>query len=165
MKAIVAVDKNWGIGKNNELLFSIPEDMKFFRETTKGKTVVMGSKTLKSLPGGNPLKNRINIVLSNTIVREDCIIVNSIKELGVELSKYNSEDVYVIGGAMLYKTLLPYCSEALVTKIDADGNPDVFFENLDCLPDWKLKNESSEIQTDCYKIKFTVYKNLNKKSL
>ncbi|MBQ7348618.1 MAG: dihydrofolate reductase [Clostridia bacterium] len=165
MKAIVAVDKNWGIGKNNELLFSIPEDMKFFRETTKGKTVVMGSKTLKSLPGGNPLKNRTNIVLSNTIVREDCIIVNSITELGVELSKYNSEDVYVIGGAMLYKTLLPYCSEALVTKIDADGNPDVFFENLDCLPDWELKNESSEIQTDCYKIKFTVYKNLNTKSL
>lgn len=165
MKAIVAVDKNWGIGKNNELLFSIPEDMKFFRETTKGKTVVMGSKTLKSLPGGNPLKNRANIVLSNTIVREDCIIVNSIKELGVELSKYNSEDVYVIGGAMLYKTLLPYCSEVLVTKIDADGNPDVFFENLDCLPDWRLKNESSEIQTDGYKIKFTVYKNLNTKSL
>ena len=63
MRAIVVVDKNWGIGKNNDLLFSLPADMKHFRETTTGKVVVMGSNTLRSFPGGNPLKNRVNIVL------------------------------------------------------------------------------------------------------
>ena len=128
MKAIVAVDKNWGIGKNNDLLFSIPEDMKFFRETTKGKVVVMGSNTLKSLPNGNPLKNRVNIVLSKTVKRDDCIIVNNVEQLLETVKLYNPDDVYVMGGAMVYKTLLPYCSEILVTKVNADGFADVFFE-------------------------------------
>ena len=85
MKAIVCVDKNWGIGKNNDLLFSIPDDMKFFRETTKGKVVVMGSNTLKSFPNGNPLKNRVNVVLSSSLNREDCVIVRDF----VQLKKVN----------------------------------------------------------------------------
>ena len=88
MKAIVAVDKRWGIGKNNDLLFSIPADMKFFRETTAGKVVVMGANTLKSFPNGNPLKNRVNIVLSTTINRDDCIVVRSVDELFKEIEKY-----------------------------------------------------------------------------
>ena len=90
MKAIVAVDKNWGIGKNNDLLFSIPEDMKFFRKTTSGKVVVMGANTLRSFPGGNPLKNRVNVVLSTTIERDDCVVVDSLEKLLVEIKKYPS---------------------------------------------------------------------------
>lgn len=159
MKAIVAVDKNWGIGKNNDLLFSIPEDMKFFRQTTKDKIVVMGSNTLRSFPNGNPLKNRVNIVLSSKLVRDDCIIVDSVEKLLQEIKKYPLDDVYLIGGAMLYKTLLPYCTEALVTKVDADGNATAFFDNLDTLKEWTLQKESDIINSNGFNIKFTTYKN------
>lgn len=160
MKAIVAVDKKWGIGKRNGLLFELPADMKFFRETTSGKVVVMGSNTLKSFPGGKPLKNRINVVLyPEGEKRDDCIVVGSMDELKAELKKYEKEDVFVIGGAMFYKTMLPYCSEVLVTKVDADGGAEVFYENLDEKPEWKCVYESEETETNGYKIKFTTYKN------
>lgn len=160
MKAIVAVDKKWGIGKRNGLLFELPADMKFFRETTSGKVVVMGSNTLKSFPGGKPLKNRINVVLyPEGEKRDDCIVVGSMDELKSELKKYEKDDVFVIGGAMFYKTMLPYCSEVLVTKVDADGEAEVFYENLDKKPEWKCVYESEETETNGYKIKFTTYKN------
>ena len=159
MKAIVAVDKNWGIGKNNDLLFSIPEDMKFFRQTTSGKVVVMGANTLRSFPNGNPLKNRTNVVLSTTIKRDDCIIVDSLDKLLEVIKSYPEQDVYLIGGAKLYKTLLPYCEEALITKVDADGNADVFFENVDALDGWKCVYESQPINSNGYDLKFTTYKN------
>ena len=160
MKAIVAVDKKWGIGKRNGLLFELPADMKFFRETTSGKVVVMGSNTLKSFPGGKPLKNRINVVLyPEGEKRDDCIVVGSMDELKSELKKYETEDVFVIGGAMFYKTMLPYCSEVLVTKVDADGEAEVFYENLDEKSEWKCVYESEETETNGYKIKFTTYMN------
>ena len=159
MKAIVAVDKKWGIGKDNGLLFSIPEDMKFFRQTTKDKVVVMGANTLRSFPNGNPLKNRINIVLSSKLKRDDCIIVDSLEKLFDEIKKYPAEDVYLIGGAMLYKTLLPYCTEALVTKVDADGGAQVFFDNLDELGGWLCESQSESVESNGYNIKFTTYKN------
>ena len=165
MKAIVAVDKKWGIGKNNDLLFSIPEDMKFFRETTKGKVVVMGSNTLRSFPNGNPLKNRTNIVLSSKLKRDDCIVVDSLDKLLAEVKKYPEEEVYLIGGAMLYKTLLPYCSEAFVTKVDADGSATVFFTDLDSEKQWTLTNSSDIIESNGYKFAFTTYKNLSVKGL
>lgn len=163
MKAIVAVDKKWGIGKDNGLLFSIPADMKFFRETTAGKVVVMGANTLKSFPNGNPLKNRTNIVLSSKIKRDDCIVINDIEKLIAEIKKYPKDDVYLIGGAMLYKTLLPYCEQALVTKVDADGGAQVFFPNLDELKEWKCAYSSESLESNDYKIKFTTYENLNVK--
>ncbi len=160
MKAIVAVDKKWGIGKKNDLLFSLPEDMKFFRSTTLNKVVVMGSNTLKSFPGGNPLKNRTNIVLfPGGEKRDDCIIVDSLDELSKELKKYNAEDVFIVGGAMMYKTMLPYCSEVLVTKVDADGEAEVFYENLDNLPNWSCVYTSESVETNGYTIRFTTYKN------
>lgn len=160
MKAIVAVDKKWGIGKRNGLLFELPADMKFFRETTSGKVVVMGSNTLKSFPGGKPLKNRINVVLyPEGEKRDDCIVVGSMDELKSELKKYEKDDVFVIGGAMFYKTMLPYCSEVLVTKVDADGEAEVFYENLDEKPEWKCVYESEETETNGYKIRFTTYMN------
>lgn len=160
MKAIVAVDKKWGIGKKNDLLFSLPADMAFFRKTTLNKVVVMGSNTLKSFPNGNPLKNRTNVVLfPGGEKRDDCIIVDSMDELKVELAKYPTDDVFIIGGAMFYKTMLPYCSEVLVTKVDADGGAEVFYENLDELPNWSCVYESESEQTNGYNIKFTTYKN------
>lgn len=164
MKAILHADKEWGIGKSNGLMFSIPADMKFFRETTTGNVVVMGSNTLKSFPGGNPLKNRTNIVLyPGGNVRDDCVIVQSLEELFAEIKKYDEDKVFVIGGAMMYKTLLPYCTEALVTKVDAVGGADAYFENLDKNPSYELVRESEPVETNGYTIKFTTYKNLNVK--
>ena len=160
MKAIVAVDKKWGIGKKNDLLFSLPADMKYFREKTSGKVVVMGSNTLKSFPNGKPLKNRTNIVLfPGGEQRDDCIIVQSLDELKVELKKYNPDDIFIIGGAMFYKTMLPYCSEVLVTKVDADGGAEVFYENLDKLDNWSCISSEEPIETNGLIIRFTVYKN------
>jgi dihydrofolate reductase len=163
MKAILHADKEWGIGKDNKLMFSIPADMKFFRETTTGNVVVMGNKTLQSFPGGKPLKNRVNIVLSKSACkREDCIIVNSLDELFEELKEYDDDKIYVIGGASIYNLLLPYCSEVLVTKVDAVGNADTFFKNLDNSPDFKLISSSEPIETNGYLITFNTYKNLKK---
>ncbi len=160
MKAIVAVDKKWGIGKKNDLLFSLPEDMKYFREKTLNKIVVMGSNTLKSFPGGKPLKNRTNIVLfPGGEQRDDCVIVQSLEELSTVLKNYNTDEVFIIGGAMFYKTMLPYCSEVLVTKVDADGGAEVFYENLDNLSNWQMTSISDPVETNGYTIRFTVYKN------
>ncbi len=162
MKAILHADKQWGIGKNNDLMFSIPLDMKFFRETTLNKIVVMGNNTLKSFPNGKPLKNRINIVLSRSEnTRDDCIFVKSLDQLFNVLSKYNSDDIYIIGGSSIYKMLLPYCSEVLVTKVDAVGGADTFFENLDENNEFELIYESESIVTNGYTIQFTTYKNTN----
>ena len=165
MKAIVAVDKKWGIGKKNDLLFSLHEDMKFFRKTTLNKVVIMGSNTLKSFPGGNPLKNRTNIVLfPGGEKREDCVIVDSMDELFEEIKKYPSDDVFVIGGAMFYRTMLPYCTEVYVTKVDADGEAEVFYENLDELENWSCVYESEKVETNGYQIRFTTYKNSDVKN-
>ena len=115
MNLIAAVDKNWAIGCKNKLLVSIPADMKFFRETTTGKVVVMGRKTLESFPNGQPLKKRVNIVLTRdkNFKAGDAIIVHSMEELREELKKYPSEDIYVIGGETIYKQLLDDCDVAI----------------------------------------------------
>lgn len=146
MNLIVAVDKNWAIGKDNKLLVSIPDDMKFFRETTSGKVVVMGRKTLESFPNGKPLKNRVNIVLTRdeNYQVKDAIVVHSKEELDKELAKYNSADIFVIGGESIYRMLLDDCSTAFVTYIDYAYDADTFFPNLDEKPEWKLVEESEE---------------------
>lgn len=162
MKAILHCDKEWGIGKRNGLMFSIPLDMKFFRETTSGKVVVMGSNTLLSFPEEKPLKNRTNIVLwPGGVRRDDCIIVQTINDLFAEIKKYNQDDVFIIGGAMMYRTMLPFCSQVLVTKVDAVGGADTFFENLDLHPDFTLTQESGVVETGGYNIKFCTYTNNN----
>ena len=164
MRAILHADKNWGIGKNNGLMFKIPADMKFFKETTTGNVVVMGSNTLKSFPQGKPLKDRTNIVLyPDGEDRDDCKIVRSLEELFSEIKKYPSEKVFVIGGQMMYRTLLYYCDEVLVTKVEAEGDADAFFENLDENANFKLVYESEPQETNGYTIKFTTYKNLSVK--
>lgn len=162
MRAILHADKEWGIGKRNGLMFSIPADMKFFKETTTGNVVVMGSNTLKSFPGGKPLKNRTNIVLyPDGENRDDCKIVRSLDELFCEIKKYDKDRVFVIGGAMMYKTLLPYCEEVLVTKVDAVGGADAYFENLDENPNFTLVYKSDDEETNGYTINFCTYRNEN----
>ena len=162
IRAIVAVDEKWGIGKKNGLLFDLPLDMKFFRETTSGKTVCRGYNTLLSFPNGKPLKNRKNIVICPEGVTGDGFIaVHDMPEMLETIGKEDG-DVYVIGGAYFYKSMLPYCDEVLVTKVKADGNAEVFFENLDEREDFELKEEGEELQTNGYTIKFTKYKNLRK---
>ena len=143
MNLIVAVDSNWAIGKENKLLVSIPQDMKFFVRQQKGKVVAMGRKTLESFPGGQPLKNRVNVVLTTdknykvkryrdrTFRRRD----------GRRIKKYNSEDVYVIGGESIYRQLLPYCTKAYVTKIDHAYDADTYFPDLDADPGENDKNQ------------------------
>jgi dihydrofolate reductase len=161
MKAILHADREWGIGKNNSLMFSIPADMKFFRETTTGNVVVMGANTLKSFPNAKPLKNRVNIVLSRSMEkRDDCIVVRGLEELFSVLKEYSEKQVYVIGGACIYKLLLPYCDEVIVTKVDAVGGADTFFENLDNNKNFVVSNETAPIDTNGYTIKFVTYKNL-----
>lgn len=146
MNCIVAVDKNWAIGKNNDLLVKIPMDQKFFRETTTGKVVVMGRKTLESFPNGLPLKNRTNIVLTHNpkFSVKDAIVVHSLEELEEELKKYKSEDIYVIGGEKIYAQLLDQCDVAHVTKIDYAYDADAYFPNLDEKPEWVITGDSEE---------------------
>ena len=166
MKAIVHVDKEWGIGKSNGLMFSIPADMKFFRETTTGNVVVMGSNTLKSFPNGKPLKNRTNIVLyPEGKKRDDCTVVGSLEELFAEIKKYDPDRVFVIGGAMMYKTLLPYCDEVLVTKVDSLGGADAYFENLDEKENFTLVYRSEDVETNGYTINFCTYRNEDVKKI
>lgn len=164
MKSIVAVDEKWGIGRRNGLLFDIKADMRHFVQHTRGKTVVMGSNTLLSLPDGMPLKNRVNIVLNPEGDERDAqtkgyILTRSVPELLKKVSEYPADDVYVVGGAMLYRTLLPYCDEAIVTKVRADGDAEVFYENLDKLPAWSLSEESEPVEDSGYTLTFCTYRN------
>lgn len=146
MNLILSADKNWAIGLQNKLLVRIPADMKFFRETTEGKVVVMGRKTLESLPGGLPLKNRKNIVMTTdrNYHVSGAVVVHSIEELNAELKAYDSDDIYIIGGESIYRQLLPYCQVAFVTKIHHEYAADTFFPNLDEQKDWKLAAVSEE---------------------
>lgn len=164
MKAILHCDKKRGIGKKNDLMFRLPKDMKFFRSTTLNKIVVMGSNTLLSFPEGKPLPKRKNIVLwpggdKERADRDGFTMVESLSELFSLLSTLSSDDIFVIGGAMMYHTMLPYCSEVLLTKVDADGGAEVFFDNLDSLPYWREVASSGPVEDNGYTIRFTTYRN------
>ncbi len=158
MNIITAVDKNWAIGYENRLLNSIPEDMKFFRETTTGGIVVMGRRTLDSFPGGRPLKKRENIVLTRNpdFERDGVIKAGSLEEV-LELTG-GRENVYVIGGESVYRQLLPYCDTAYVTYMDYEYLADTWFPNLDQDPEWRLCQVSEEQTYFDIPYEFRVYK-------
>lgn len=160
MNLIVAVTKNWGIGKDNKLLFSIPEDMKFFRTATSGKTVIMGRKTLESFPGGNPLKNRLNIVITGdrTYQKEGAAVVHSVEEALAAAQDIGAEDAYIVGGASIYSAMLPYADTAYVTKMEICPEADTFFPNLDKDPQWELAAESEEKEYGGVKFRFCTYR-------
>ncbi len=159
MKMIVATAADWGIGKDNDLLFSIPADMKFFRDTTKGAVVIMGRKTLESFPNGAPLKNRVNIVLTkNADYATDAIVVTSKEAAVLEAAKYPEREVFVIGGDSIYKLFEDVCDTAYVTRVDATASADTFFINLDESADWELYDSSDELEDNGYKFRFCTYK-------
>lgn len=148
MKAIVAVDNCWGIGRNNELIISNPDDMKHFVAHTTGGTVVMGRKTFQSI-GSKPLKNRVNIVVSGSplCAQAGLLQVTSIEELMVLLKSFDPETTWLIGGARLYHELLPVCTEALVTWHDIEADADCFFDNLDEDRQWICTSRDAGHQT------------------
>ncbi|MGE5416715.1 MAG: dihydrofolate reductase [Acidobacteriota bacterium] len=163
MKTIVAVDQNWGIGCNGQLLQRLPEDMKFFKEMTLGKVVVMGMETFLSLPKQEPLVDRVNIVLSNedSFNNEKVIICRSLAELFDVLKDYPTEDVFIIGGESVYTQLLPYCSDAYVTKIMNIYTADKSFPKLDKLDDWELVSTGETKAHQDVEFCFTRYVNKN----
>lgn len=146
MNIIVAVDRNWGIGKDNKLLVSIPIDMKHFREETTGKVIVMGRKTLESFPNGLPLASRTNIVLTHDkdYYVKGAIFVHSEKELLEKLKEYESDSIYVIGGESIYRMMLPYCDTAHITEIDYAYQADTYFPDMTELPEWRETASSTE---------------------
>ena len=164
MDLIVAADRNWAIGKGGDLIYSIPEDMKYFRRMTTGKTVVMGRKTLESFPGGKPLPKRVNVVLSSNrdYAPEGTVPVHNYAELFAEIAKYPEDDVMLIGGGRLYTDLAKYCRRAYITLIDAETEGvDTFIQNFDALEGWSMESVSEPIETGGYTISFAVYLNSN----
>ena len=162
MNLIAAVDKNWGIGKNGKLLISIREDMEFFKDKTTGNVVVMGRKTLDSLPGGRPLKDRTNIVLTKNknFEKEGVIVCRSVEELEEKLKEYDPESVFCIGGGAIYKMLLPLCDTAFITKIDYAYDADTYIPNLDEDSEWMVAGESDEMTNFDIAFKFVMYKRI-----
>ena len=167
MTAIVNTSQSWGIGKDGDLLFPIPEDMKFFRTATLGKVLVMGRKTLESFPGGQPLKNRTNIVLTRQpgFSADGTLVCRNLSQLSKTLVPYSPQDIFVIGGEEIYRLLLPYCEDALVTRVAADAPADTFFPNLDEQPGWELLQCSAPSFHEGTRFSFCTYQNRNAEPL
>ncbi|MDP4177563.1 MAG: dihydrofolate reductase [Bacillota bacterium] len=161
MKAIVNVDLNWGIGCGGKLLQRIPEDMKFFKEMTINKIVVMGRETFESFPNKSPLKDRVNIVLSKNELFSDerIIICRSLNEVFNNIKKYNTDDVYIIGGESIYNQFLPYCTEVYATKIKNTYIADKHFPNLDEKKTWELVSVSDIKEFNNIQYNFLKYVN------
>ena len=138
MELIVAVYDDWGIGAGGTQPVALSADRKFFRETTKGACVIVGRKTLADFPGGKPLPNRVNVVISRGGVQMDGVHVCKSPEEAAEFTK-DFPRVMVIGGGSIYRQMLPYCDTAYITKVHATPVSDTFFPNLDEAPDWKLE--------------------------
>ncbi len=169
MKLIAAVDISWGLGRNNKLLFHIPEDLRRFRAFTEHNTVIMGRKTLASLPGGKPLTNRENIVLTRnpTLEIEGAHIAASVTELKTMLltEPFKAKETFLIGGAEIFAELLQYCSIALITHILADGHADRFLPLLIAHENWKLIAHSKPHFYNGLEFNYATYKNLRQASL
>jgi len=175
MIEIVNVSECWGIGKDKDLLINIPGDMKFFRETTRDAVVIMGSTTLESFPGMAPLKNRVNIVLIDDPAKikpesvaaakadkeagkkTELIYVGSIDEAIAEAKKYPQE-AFVIGGATIYRIMLPYCDTCLVTINDCKTEPDTFYPNLEASGEWEMTEDGPVNEWEGVKYRFTTWK-------
>lgn len=164
MKMIVCVSQNYGIGKNGELLFSLPPDMKLFRETTQGKVVIMGRSTLDSFPGGKALKNRVNVVLTRdeAFERENTYVFHSKEAVLDFVSQYNSDDVYVIGGAQIYEMFRDVCDEAIVTKVRKTVSCDTFFFDIDSDSAWAKEKESDIMEYEGTEFTFCTYARFDK---
>lgn len=164
MNLIVAVDINWAIGSEGDLLVHLPKDLKRFKEITKNNFVIMGRKTLESLPGGKPLKNRVNVILTRdkTYINDSVLIVNSVKELLQMIEDLSMEqpdrEFFVCGGGQIYKQLLPYTRKAIITKINYKAfEPDTFFPNLDELEEWRIISKEEGVEDGDYITDYIIY--------
>lgn len=155
MFAIAAVSQNWGIGKDNHLLFHISADMKRFRELTEGKTVLMGRKTLQSLPGGKGLPRRRNIVLTanSDFAAPDAETAHT----PVQAVFTAGEEAAVIGGESVYRLFLPLCERVYITKVFADAEADAFLPDLDADPHWRVEKESEIFEENGLRYQFVDY--------
>lgn len=159
MNIIASADIEWGIGNEGDLLYNIPEDMRFFREMTTGKTVIMGRTTLESLPGSKPLPKRRNIVLSKKAGEiagaEVCRSPEEIIEL---LAGEESENIFVIGGESVYREMIKYCDTAYITRVEAKAQADRHLVNLDESSDWQIEKSSPMYAHNGICFKFVTYK-------
>lgn len=164
MNIIAAADKNWGIGKENRLLDNIPEDMKFFREKTMGKAVIMGKNTFLSFPNQKPLPKRLNIVLTRdkSFCPEGVVVCDSMEKAIAEAkNEYKDEDIFFIGGASVYEESEKYCDTAYITKIDNSYDADRFLLNFDEKENWRVKEEEMLKTEKGIYITFVTYKKEN----
>ena len=154
MKLIAAVDRNWAIGYKGKLLASIRADHMNFKKLTLGKIVVLGRKTLETFPGGRPLVQRRNIILSGNMNYKvkDAEVVHSKEELLELIRDEDTDDVFIIGGESVYREFLPLCDTAIITKINYTYEADAYFPNLDRDEDWECV-ETGEEQT-CFDMEF-----------
>ena len=138
MELIVAVYDDWGIGRDGTQPVALSADRKFFRQTTRGAMVIVGRKTLSDFPGGKPLPNRVNVVLTRGNVDMEGVVVCHSPEQAAELAG-TAERAMVIGGGSIYRQMLPMCDTAYITKVHATPQSDTYFPNLDEDPQWKLE--------------------------
>ncbi len=159
--SILNCDRNFGIGKRNGLLFRLPKDMAFFRSSTSGHVCAMGENTLLSFPGQKPLPNRVNIVLSQdpTHNYENVVNVHSFEEFLRVIDEYKAkDDVFIIGGASIYRQTLPYVDEVWLNVVDADGEAEVFFVNMDEEKNFLLVSKGEVMEDNGYSTSLHIYK-------
>ena len=155
MNLIAAVDQNWAIGKDGDQLCYIPADLKRFQALTTGHAVILGRKTLATFPGGRPLKNRRSLILSRSadFAPEGAEVFTDVDSL----LKAAPADAFVIGGASVYKALLPYCDRAYITKIDRAWPADSFFPDLDADPAWQVTEEGEPLEHEGLTFRYVTY--------
>ena len=156
MELIVAVDQNWAIGFGGDQLFYIPADLKHFKELTTGHPVILGRKTLATFPGGRPLKGRPNLILSRNpdFAPEGAQVYPDLDSLLAAAP----EDSFVIGGESVYCALLPHCSVAHVTKVDAAFEADTWFPDLDKDPNWYIDEISEDMEHEGLTFRYVTYR-------
>lgn len=169
MNLIAAVDRNWAIGRQDELLFRIRADLRRFKQLTERNIVICGRRTVQTFPGGKPLPGRINLILSrqNDLKIEDAVMCKDEKELFAELNSlinigYNDSQIFVIGGASIYRLLMPYCKQAFITYIEKTvEDADCFLPDFDILDNWYLHDVSDAIIEDDIEFKYRTYVNMS----
>ena len=159
MDAIVAVYDDWGIGKDGTQPIALSTDRKFFRETTRGALVIAGRRTVADFPGGKPLPNRVNVVLSRTVKELPGFTLCSSPGEAMELAK-NADKAMVIGGGSIYRQMLPFCDRAYITKVHVTPESDTFFPNLDEAEDWELSEILQSGEEDGISYEICLYKRI-----
>ena len=157
MKLILAVDKNWAIGKNNKMLYDLKKDLKHFKEITTGGLIIMGRKTFDSV--GKALPNRENIILTRdkNLKRDGALVFNDVNEI-LTYVENSPKEAFVIGGSEICEIFLAYIDEAIITKIDAESPADTYLHNFDTDSNFEIVEEGEPVEDNGKKIKFVRYK-------